>query len=213
MSSTDGSSCAAFFWATSRICLSSFITASSARTDFSRPTNSGTIMCGKTTMSRSGRTAADRTPAHRHPANGGAAHGTFCFGAARRRGDLVRGFGSGFFDSSLNDLLKDSRRQIRPDYGTDRIARSLVTDLSAGMARNSRDIVTPSNLSQDLDSFMTGRRTTANPRIRRCFPPAPCRTGYSGIGARFGDLAVDHHLLHPVEAGQVEHGGQQNAAP
>ena len=46
----------AFFWATSRICLSSFITSSSARTDFSRPTNSGTIMCGKTTMSRSGRT-------------------------------------------------------------------------------------------------------------------------------------------------------------
>ena len=27
---------------------------SSARTDFSRPTNSGTTMCGKTTMSRSG---------------------------------------------------------------------------------------------------------------------------------------------------------------
>jgi hypothetical protein len=25
--------------------------------DFSRPTNSGTIMCGKTTMSRSGSTA------------------------------------------------------------------------------------------------------------------------------------------------------------
>jgi hypothetical protein len=39
---------------TSRICLSSFITSSSARIDFSRPTNSGTIMCGKTTMSRSG---------------------------------------------------------------------------------------------------------------------------------------------------------------
>ena len=32
------------------------ITSSSARIDFSRPTNSGTIMCGKTTMSRSGRT-------------------------------------------------------------------------------------------------------------------------------------------------------------
>ena len=42
--------------ADSRICLSSAITSSSARTDFSRPTNSGTIMCGKTTMSRSGRT-------------------------------------------------------------------------------------------------------------------------------------------------------------
>ena len=51
-----GSSCAAFFCVTSRICLSSFITSSSARTDFSRPTKSGTIMCGNTTMSRSGST-------------------------------------------------------------------------------------------------------------------------------------------------------------
>jgi len=33
-----------------------FMTSSSARIDFSRPTNSGTIMCGKTTMSRSGST-------------------------------------------------------------------------------------------------------------------------------------------------------------
>src|SRR3954447_13445497 len=33
-----------------------FMTASSARIDFSRPTNSGTIMCGKTTMSRRGST-------------------------------------------------------------------------------------------------------------------------------------------------------------
>ena len=32
------------------------IAASSAATDLSRPTNRGTIMCGKTTMSRSGRT-------------------------------------------------------------------------------------------------------------------------------------------------------------
>ena len=63
MSSTDGSSWEAFFCATSRICLSSFITASSARTDFSRPTNSGTIMCGKTTISRSGSTAIRSAPA------------------------------------------------------------------------------------------------------------------------------------------------------
>jgi hypothetical protein len=32
------------------------ITSSSALIDFSRPTKSGTIMCGKTTMSRSGST-------------------------------------------------------------------------------------------------------------------------------------------------------------
>src|SRR3954447_25835054 len=34
--------------------------ASSAATDFSRPTNSGTIRCGKTTMSRSGRIGRER---------------------------------------------------------------------------------------------------------------------------------------------------------
>ncbi|WP_414593861.1 hypothetical protein [Ancylobacter sp. G4_0304] len=32
------------------------MTSSSARMDFSRPTKSGTIICGKTTISRSGRT-------------------------------------------------------------------------------------------------------------------------------------------------------------
>src|SRR5690606_8427016 len=38
------------------ICLSEPMTSSRARIDFSRPTNNGTIMCGKTTMSRSGNT-------------------------------------------------------------------------------------------------------------------------------------------------------------
>ena len=56
MASGAGSSSLAFFWVTSRICLSLRITSSRARIDFSRPTNSGTIMCGNTTMSRSGST-------------------------------------------------------------------------------------------------------------------------------------------------------------
>jgi acyl-CoA hydrolase len=51
-----GSSSAAFICVASKIGLSAFITSSRARIDFSRPTNSGTIMCGNTTMSRSGRT-------------------------------------------------------------------------------------------------------------------------------------------------------------
>src|SRR5688572_11298914 len=42
---------------------SSRITSSSARIDFSRPTKSGTIMWGKTTMSRSGRTGSVSGPA------------------------------------------------------------------------------------------------------------------------------------------------------
>ena len=46
-----GSSCE-----TRKMLLSAAIALSSAATDLSRPTNSGTIMCGKTTMSRSGRT-------------------------------------------------------------------------------------------------------------------------------------------------------------
>src|SRR6185437_1854381 len=40
--------------------LSAAIAASSAATDFSRPTNSGTMRCGKTTMSRSGRIGRER---------------------------------------------------------------------------------------------------------------------------------------------------------
>ena len=56
MPSAVGSSTAGSIWLDSRICLSSCITSSSARTDFSRPTKSGTTMCGNTTMSRSGRT-------------------------------------------------------------------------------------------------------------------------------------------------------------
>jgi acyl-CoA hydrolase len=44
------------FCVASRMKVSERITSSSALIDFSRPTKSGTIMCGKTTMSRSGNT-------------------------------------------------------------------------------------------------------------------------------------------------------------
>src|SRR3569832_2371833 len=56
MAPGEGSSSEEFFWVASRICLSPFITSSRARTDLSRPTNSGTTMCGNTTMSRNGST-------------------------------------------------------------------------------------------------------------------------------------------------------------
>src|SRR5690606_31413302 len=55
-SSAPGSSVSAERWATSTIRLSASIACSSARMDFSRPTNSGITMCGNTTTSRSGRT-------------------------------------------------------------------------------------------------------------------------------------------------------------
>jgi hypothetical protein len=54
--SVAGSSSEAFFCVASRMKVSERITSSSALIDFSRPTKSGTIMCGNTTMSRSGNT-------------------------------------------------------------------------------------------------------------------------------------------------------------
>ena len=54
--SFGASSSDAFFCVASRMKPSSFMTSSSARMDFSRPTKSGTIMCGNTTMSRNGNT-------------------------------------------------------------------------------------------------------------------------------------------------------------
>ena len=56
IASVAGSSSDAFIWVARRMRLSAFITSSRARIDFSRPTNSGTIICGNTTMSRRGRT-------------------------------------------------------------------------------------------------------------------------------------------------------------
>ena len=56
MAPVAGSSSEAFFWVASRMNVSERITSSSALIDFSRPTKSGTIMCGKTTMSRNGNT-------------------------------------------------------------------------------------------------------------------------------------------------------------
>ena len=53
-SSGDGSSLAADFCATRRMCLPLSIATSSALIDFGRPTNSGMTMCGNTTTSRSG---------------------------------------------------------------------------------------------------------------------------------------------------------------
>ena len=55
MSSAEGSFVFAFFCAPRRMSLSLAIASSSAAMDFSRPTNSGTTMCGNTMMSRSGR--------------------------------------------------------------------------------------------------------------------------------------------------------------
>ena len=57
-SCAPGSSTSACFCATSRICLPARIAWSSARIDFSRPTNSGMTMCGYTTTSRSGSTGS-----------------------------------------------------------------------------------------------------------------------------------------------------------
>jgi hypothetical protein len=51
-----GSSTSACFCATRRICLPARMAWSSARMDFSRPTNKGMTMCGYTTTSRSGST-------------------------------------------------------------------------------------------------------------------------------------------------------------
>jgi hypothetical protein len=56
MESAAGSSSEAFFCVASKMKVSERITSSRARMDFSRPTKSGTIMCGKTTISRSGNT-------------------------------------------------------------------------------------------------------------------------------------------------------------
>jgi hypothetical protein len=56
MASIDGSSSEALSCVARRMWRSVRITSSSARIDFSRPTKSGTIMWGKTTMSRSGNT-------------------------------------------------------------------------------------------------------------------------------------------------------------
>ena len=57
-SAPAGSSVSAAFCATSRMRLSPSTARSSARIDFSRPTNSGMTMCGNTTTSRRGRTGS-----------------------------------------------------------------------------------------------------------------------------------------------------------
>src|SRR5258706_5543111 len=59
MSRSFGSSWAASRCAQSRSSRPPFIADSSASIDFCRPTNSGTTMCGKTTMSRSGSSGSD----------------------------------------------------------------------------------------------------------------------------------------------------------
>ncbi len=64
MSSGMGSLVLALRWADRKISLyPPFpIASSSAPMDFSRPTNSGTTMCGKTTMSRNGSSGTRRGP-------------------------------------------------------------------------------------------------------------------------------------------------------
>src|ERR1700688_4965120 len=60
MACVAGSSSEAFFCVASMMNVSERITSSSARIDFLRLTKSATIMCGNTTMSRSGSTGKAR---------------------------------------------------------------------------------------------------------------------------------------------------------
>src|SRR5437867_10709198 len=62
MSSSAGSLVFASFCAARRMNFCLFIASSSARIDFWRPTKSGTTMCGKTMMSRSGRSGTRSPP-------------------------------------------------------------------------------------------------------------------------------------------------------
>src|ERR1044071_1161043 len=62
MSSSAGSFVLASFCAASRMNFCLFIASSSARMDFWRPTKSGTTMCGKTMMSRRGRSGTRSPP-------------------------------------------------------------------------------------------------------------------------------------------------------
>src|SRR5213596_772427 len=63
MSSSAGSLVLASFCAARRMNFCLFIASSRARIDFCRPTKSGTTMCGKTMMSRSGRSGTRSPPA------------------------------------------------------------------------------------------------------------------------------------------------------
>src|SRR5262249_42029857 len=62
MSSSAGSFVLASFWAASSTGRCLLTASSSARIDFCRPTNSGTTMCGKTMMSRSGSRGTRSSP-------------------------------------------------------------------------------------------------------------------------------------------------------
>ena len=88
IASGAGSSSAAFFCVASNIGFSDLITSSSARIDFSRPTNSGTIMCGKTTMSRKRQNGIDVERARRD-GFALAGHGCPCSGAGSRPAPLL----------------------------------------------------------------------------------------------------------------------------
>ena len=95
----------------------SAIAASSAATDFSRPTNSGTMRCGKTTMSRSGRIGKQSCHARLYGRRSGAAQQSrpeqspaiARFWRIGQRGE-VRGRSER--PSERDDLLHDAGRRI-----------------------------------------------------------------------------------------------------
>src|SRR4051794_31951037 len=130
MSSRPGSSWLAFFCATSRMCLSSFITSSSAWIDFSRPTNKGTIMCGKTTMSRSGRTGnmVFGEISVIYPRHAGGRHEV-----AARTWSPVESVGARLARFNHRRSAPPDRRACRPRSGR-RVALAVGVDLERGRA-------------------------------------------------------------------------------
>ena len=193
MSSADGSSCAAFFCATSRICLSSFITASSARTDFSRPTNSGTIMCGK----HDDIAQRQHGAAGRHSRRGRAAFRPGGPSAVPAQADRIQSWLTSFMDS---------RRAVRPTdrHGPRRTGWSPDGPMRMATPVDRRHIGCRANAAQGLEIAGSQIRDADAADRRRsgaAFRPF-LAVRYSGLARDFGDFAVDHHLLHPIQPGQ-----------
>ena len=174
-SPASGSSVSAAFCATSRMRLSPSTAMSSARIDFSRPTNSGITMCGNTTTSRSGNTGStgdsDRvwagmwgTPLR--PRRAGAAMSRLWGCCTRVASGLHHGRTIPFRSGCCTSLWGTGGRTLPPLKRESRPKAAFHAPAAAGLSPRTRPWPAPAR---------SGRSGTARTCVRLpTRPPPPC---------------------------------------
>src|SRR5690606_18730282 len=203
MSSATGSSFEALRWATSMMLLPTSIAASSALIDFGLPTNSGITMWGNTTTSRNGSSGSDWMA--------GTCSSDIRFSMWTSRPMLSRQRGIQALAAEDTTIRDASPRPATRDGANSQRSRPPAGPFAtAGDARTSRITARRGGILGHAGPEGAARAPDgAGPKSVGAGNPRGFGVDHERLAVAFDRVLVDHHLLHVLQAGQVEHDVEQ----